>query len=324
LLNPRGISPPSVPGFPSAVPTSAGALGATPAALPGVTPGAQDGAFYFLQYATPRIHPVTPVFDPWATTIPAAPTGAAPFDLNRVRRDFPILDERVNGRKLVWLDNAATTQKPRQVIERLSHFYEHENSNIHRAAHALAARSSDAYEAARDKVRAFLGASSSEEIVFVRGATEAINLVAHGWGRSTLVAGDEIILSHLEHHANIVPWQQVAAATGAVIKVIPVDDDGQLLLDEYAKLLGPKTRVVSVTQVSNALGTVTPVQQITAMAHAAGAHRPFRICRSMCGPSDAIGMSFRAIRSSAPPGSESFMAPRKCCPSCRPGRGAAT
>ena len=271
LLTPRGAALPSIPGQPTAVPVSAGHLHPAPAAPPGAVPSAADAAYYFLSYQTPHTHAVAPVKDPWSTTIPVAGAGPSPIDFHRVRRDFPILDERVNGRRLIWLDNAATTQKPRQVIERLSHFYEHENSNIHRAAHALAARATDAYEAARDKVRAFLNAGRSEEIVFVRGATEAINLIAHSWGRATLQPGDEIVLSHLEHHANIVPWQQVAAATGAVIKVIPVDDDGPILLDAYGALLSPKTRIVSFTQVSNALGTVTPVQQMTRMAHGAGA-----------------------------------------------------
>jgi cysteine desulfurase/selenocysteine lyase len=194
-----------------------------------------------------------------------------PFDVNRVRNDFPILQERVNGRPLVWLDNAATTQKPWQVISRLSHFYEHENSNIHRAAHELAARATDAYESARKKVADFLNASSVNEIVFVRGSTEAINLVAKSWGEQNLKEGDEIIISYLEHHANIVPWQQLAAKNGAKLKVIPVDDDGQVLLDEYARLLGPRTRIVSFTQVSNALGTITPAKLMVEMAHQAGA-----------------------------------------------------
>ena len=166
--------------------------------------------------------------------------GHLPFDVDLVRRDFPILEERVNGRPLVWLDNAATTQKPRAVIDRLTYFYEHENSNIHRAAHELAARATDAYEDARDKVRAFLNASSTDEIVFVRGATEAINLVAQTWGRQHIGKDDEIVVTWLEHHANIVPWQQLAEETGARLRVIPVDDHGQILLDEYGKLLGPK------------------------------------------------------------------------------------
>lgn len=193
------------------------------------------------------------------------------FDVHAVRRDFPVLQERVNGKQLVWFDNAATTHKPQSVIDRIAYFYAHENSNIHRAAHELAARATDAYEGAREKVRAFLCAGSVEEIIFVRGATEAINLVAKTWGWQNVGDGDEIIVSHLEHHANIVPWQQLAAAKGARLLVIPVDDTGQVLLDEYKKLLSDRTKIVSVTQVSNALGTVVPVKEIVDLAHRAGA-----------------------------------------------------
>lgn len=193
------------------------------------------------------------------------------FDASLVKKDFPILRETVNGKPLVWFDNAATTQKPQSVIDRIAYFYEHENSNIHRAAHELAARASDAYEAAREKVKAFLNASSVNEIVFVRGATEGINLVASTWGEQNLNSGDEIIVSNLEHHANIVPWKRLTDKKGLKLRVIPVDDDGQILLDEYAKLLNSKTRLVSFTQVSNALGTVTPAKKIVEMAHAAGA-----------------------------------------------------
>jgi cysteine desulfurase / selenocysteine lyase len=206
---------------------------------------------------------------------PAIPQASAsahpPFDVHAIRRDFPILQERVNGRQIVWFDNAATTQKPQAVIDRLAYFYAHENSNIHRAAHELAARATDAYEGARETVRRFIGAGSSEEIVFVRGTTEAINLVAKSWGARHIGPGDEIIVSHLEHHANIVPWQQLAAEKGARIRVIPVDDSGQVLLQEYQRLLNDRTKLVAVTQVSNALGTVVPVQDIVAMAHRAGA-----------------------------------------------------
>jgi cysteine desulfurase / selenocysteine lyase len=193
------------------------------------------------------------------------------FDIGSVRRDFPILRERVNGKPLIWLDNAATTQKPQSVIDRISYFYEHENSNIHRAAHELAARATDAYEDARSKVAHFLNASSSKEIVFVRGATEAINLVAQGWGRRHINKGDEIVISWIEHHANIVPWQMLAAEKGAILRVAPVDGDGQILLEEYEKLLNPRTRLVSITQVSNALGTITPAHQMVQMAHRYGA-----------------------------------------------------
>ena len=202
---------------------------------------------------------------------PVPASAHPPFDVHAVRRDFPILAERVNGRQLVWFDNAATTQKPQAVIDRLAYFYAHENSNIHRAAHELAARSTDAYEAARNKVARFLGASTAEEIIFVRGSTEAINLVAQSWGRANLGPGDEIVLSHLEHHANIVPWQQIASEKGAKIRVIPVDDSGQILLEEYRKLLNDRTKIVAVTQVSNALGTVVPVREIVQAAHAVGA-----------------------------------------------------
>ncbi len=200
-----------------------------------------------------------------------APSARPPFDVYAVRRDFPILSERVNGKPLVWFDNAATTQKPQSVIDRIAWFYAHENSNIHRAAHELAARATDAYEAARNKVQRFLGAGSADEIIFVRGATEAINLVAKTWGVQNIGEGDEIVVSLLEHHANIVPWQQLAAQVGAKIRVIPVDDSGQLKLDELQKLLNARTKLVSVTQVSNALGTVTPINQVIDMAHAAGA-----------------------------------------------------
>ena len=193
------------------------------------------------------------------------------FDVETVRRDFPILHERVHGRQLVWLDNAATTQKPQAVIDRLAYFYAHENSNVHRAAHALAARATDAYEGARVKVADYLGASSSDDIVFTRGTTEAINLVAQAWGRKYVGPGDEIVISHLEHHANIVPWQQLAEQTGAKLKVIPVDDDGQLLMDAYGDLLSDRTRLVSVSQVSNVLGTIVPVTEVIEAAHRVGA-----------------------------------------------------
>jgi len=203
--------------------------------------------------------------------VPGAESAKTPFDVNLIRRDFPILSERVNGRPLVWLDNAATTQKPQSVIDRLKYFYEHENSNIHRAAHELAARATDAYEGAREKVRGFLNAPSTKEIVFVRGATEAINLVAKSWGAQNIGSNDEIVITWLEHHANIVPWQQLAREKGARLRVVPVDDTGQILLEEYGKLLGPRTKLVSFPQVSNALGTVTPAKQVVDMAHAAGA-----------------------------------------------------
>ncbi|WP_276485679.1 family 2A encapsulin nanocompartment cargo protein cysteine desulfurase [Paraflavitalea pollutisoli] len=209
-------------------------------------------AYYFQEHRSPEFHP-------WG------------FDVNTVKKDFPILAERVNGRPLVWLDNAATTQKPKQVIDRISYFYQHENSNIHRAAHELAARATDAYESARKKVQTYINAGSPNEIVFVRGTTEGINLVAKSWGEQYLQAGDEIIVTHLEHHANIVPWQQLAAKKGLKLRVVPVDEDGQVLLEEYTKLLNSKTKLVAFTQVSNALGTITPAKAIIDLAHQAGA-----------------------------------------------------
>jgi cysteine desulfurase/selenocysteine lyase len=194
-----------------------------------------------------------------------------PFDVQAIRRDFPILQERVHGKPLIWLDNAATTQKPQSVLDRLSHFYAHENSNIHRAAHELAARATDAYEAARDKVRRFINAGSVKEIIFVRGTTEAINLVSQSWGRQNIQKDEEIVITWLEHHANIVPWQMLCAEKGAHLRVAPVDNAGQVILDEYQKLLGPRTRLVAFAQVSNALGTVTPAQEMIEMAHRYGA-----------------------------------------------------
>ena len=244
------------------------------AQLPGINSIFDEPSFYFLSAGNYFSGPEGTIpFPGHAHTeqkqLPVQPKMA--FDINAIRSDFPVLNERVNGRQLIWLDNAATTQKPRQVIDRVSYYYEHENSNIHRAAHELAARATDAYELARKKVQAFLNASSPNEIVFVRGATEAINLVAKSWGEQNLKEGDEIIITHLEHHANIVPWQQLSAKKGTNIKVIPVDDDGQILLDEYAKLLGPKTKLVSFPHVSNALGTITPAKKIVEMAHHIGA-----------------------------------------------------
>lgn len=190
--------------------------------------------------------------------------------LAQIRNDFPILNEKINGHDLVWLDNGATTQRPQQVIDRLSYYYTHENSNVHRGAHELAARSTDAYENARQITADFIGAPSKDNIVFVRGTTEAINLVANAYVKPLLQPGDEIILTLLEHHANIVPWQLICEETGAVIKVVPVDKTGQLIISEYEKLFTKRTKFVSATHVSNALGTVTPIEELVAIAHAHG------------------------------------------------------
>ena len=259
------------------------------------------------------------------------PGASAPFDPQMVRGDFPILAERVNGRQLVWLDNAATTQKPRAVIDRLTYFYEHENSNIHRGAHELAARATDAYEAARRSVARFLGAPSSDDIVFVRGTTEAINLVAKSWGPANVGPDDEILLSHLEHHANIVPWQQLAEEQGARLRVIPVDDRGQLLLDEYRNLLNDRTRLVAVTHVSNALGTVVPVgrdrpPRPTPPGPGCSSTAPSRCptCASTSRPSTPTSTSSPATRSSVRPASGPCTASPRCWSPCLPGRAAAT
>ena len=222
-------------------------------------PNANDERFYFIDKG--NVANIKPVAQ---STHPA-------FDANLVRKDFPILNELVNGRPLIWLDNAATTQKPQSVIDRISYFYQHENSNIHRAAHEIAARATDAYEGVREKVRRFINAPSVDNVIFVRGTTEAINLVAKTWGAKHLGQGDEIVISHLEHHANIVPWQQLCTETAAILRVAPVDDSGQILLAEYQKLLTSRTKLVSFTQVSNALGTVTPAAQMIQMAHRVGA-----------------------------------------------------
>ena len=194
-----------------------------------------------------------------------------PFDVESIRRDFPILRRKVRGKPLIWLDSAATSQKPQAVIDRVSRFYEYENSNIHRGSHTLADEAADAYEEARARVAAFLGAASPDEIVFVRGTTEGLNLLAAILGESSLRPDDEIVLTQAEHHANIVPWQFAAKRTGAVIRVAPVDDSGELILEEYARLLNPRTRIVSFTHIANAIGTVMPIREMTALAKHFGA-----------------------------------------------------
>lgn len=239
-----------------------------PLSWPAPPPTGGDEADYYFLTPTGLSEPPTSTD---VTATPTVPDDHEVFDVATLRRDFPILRETVNGKPLIWFDNAATTQKPQAVIDRLSYFYAHENSNIHRAAHELAARATDAYEDARDTVRRFIGASKTEEIVFVRGTTEAINLVAYAWGGKHLGAGDEIVITHLEHHANIVPWQLLSQHTGAVLKVAPVDDAGNLLMSEFEDLLGPRTKLVAATHVSNALGTVTPVEEIVALGHRYGA-----------------------------------------------------
>ncbi len=279
----KGLSPDRddlVPSTPATSPAAVGERPTVPLAVPLATP-----SFYFIEELETKIPDLpavvakpgqlvqVPGIDPLFVPQASGRSVQRPsfFDVHTIRQDFPILQERVNGKPLIWFDNAATTQKPQAVIDRLVHFYSHENSNVHRAAHELAARSTDAYEAARETVRRFLNASSANEIIFVRGTTEGINLVAKSWGQQTLQAGDEIVLTHLEHHANIVPWQQLAAQTGAKLRVVPVDDHGQILLAEYQQLLNSRTKLVAFSHVSNALGTITPAKQIIDLAHRVGA-----------------------------------------------------
>jgi cysteine desulfurase/selenocysteine lyase len=265
------VLPSSPPATLPAAPPEEADLRAQYAAVP--LPPATGTAAYSPQASVPPApsQPGVESFDFRPEMTPDLGRAKRPFDPHLIRRDFPILQERVHGHPLIWLDNAATTQKPNAVIDRLSYFYQHENSNVHRAAHTLAARATDAYESAREKVRRFINASSAREIVFVRGTTEGINLVAQAWGRRNVQKDDEIVITWLEHHANIVPWQQLCAEKGARLRVAPVDDRGEVVLEEYEKLLGPRTRLVAFTQVSNALGTITPAREMVEMAHRHGA-----------------------------------------------------
>ncbi len=216
--------------------------------LPFSLPDAPKEPYYFLREPKAPIH---------------QPEG---FDVLTIRKDFPVLHQKIHGKQLVWFDNAATTQKPLSVINAVAQFYANDNSNIHRGAHTLAARATDAYEGAREKIRQFIGAGSASEIIYVRGTTEGVNLVAQTWGRKFIQPGDEIVLSILEHHANIVPWQMLAQEKGARIKVVPVNDRGEIIMEEYTKLLGPRTKFVSLTQASNGLGTILPVREMIQLA----------------------------------------------------------
>jgi cysteine desulfurase/selenocysteine lyase len=251
---------PTIPGFPAGNciaqdlfrKFAGGADGQLPPAeLPQASTGFSDfatGPYYFLNEPVPQV------------------TKTEIFDVASVRRDFPVLHQNIHGKPLVWLDNAATTQKPLSVINAVSQFYSMDNSNIHRGAHTLAARATDAYEGAREKIRQFIGAGSTSEIIYVRGTTEGVNLVAQTWGRKFIQPGDEIVLSILEHHANIVPWQMLAQEKGAIIRVVPVNDRGEILMEEYTRLLGPRTRFVSLTQASNGLGTILPIREMIQLA----------------------------------------------------------
>jgi cysteine desulfurase/selenocysteine lyase len=195
---------------------------------------------------------------------------AAPLDMEKVRADFPILGERVHGRPLVYLDNAATSQKPKAVIQAISNYYLYDNANIHRGVHLLSQRATDAYENTRTATQRFIHARSASEIVFVRGTTEAINLVVQTYGRQHVRRGDEVLITAMEHHSNIVPWQMLCEETGAKLRVAPINDRGELILEEYERLLGPSTRMAAVSHVSNALGTINPVKEMIRMAHSRG------------------------------------------------------
>jgi cysteine desulfurase/selenocysteine lyase len=193
------------------------------------------------------------------------------LDVAALRRDFPILTERVNGKPLVYLDNAATTQKPASVIDALDAYYRHRNANVHRGVHTLSQRATDDYEAARARIARFIGGVATEEAIYTSGTTGGLNLVAQSYGRNVLRPGDDVVISALEHHSNIVPWQLVCAQTGASLKVVPVNDAGEIEMDAYERLLGPRTKIVAFTHVSNALGTITPIERVIRLAHDAGA-----------------------------------------------------
>lgn len=194
------------------------------------------------------------------------------FDISTIRDQFPVLDQQVHGKKLVYLDNAATTQKPQQVIDAIVHYYQHDNANIHRGIHTLAERATSSFEQTRDIVKDFIGARYREEVIFTRGTTEGINLVASTFGRQEVKAGDEILVTAMEHHSNMVPWHMLAAEKGAIVKIIPINDAGELLMDEFEKLLSPKTKIIAIVHASNSLGTVNPIEQIIAKAHTIGAY----------------------------------------------------
>jgi cysteine desulfurase / selenocysteine lyase len=203
-----------------------------------------------------------------STAVHRTGLGSASLDMERIRRDFPILEQTIHGKKLVYLDNAATSQKPRAVIDAIVRYYEHLNANIHRGVHTLSVRATEAHDEARETVRRFIQAADANEIIFVRGATEAVNLVAQTYGRANVGAGDEVLITAMEHHSNIVPWQMLCDEKGAHLRVAPINDAGELELDGFEKLLSPRTRIVAVAHVSNALGTVNPVRKIVQLAHA--------------------------------------------------------
>jgi len=235
----------------------------------------------------------------------------AGFDVEKIREDFPVLKQNIHGKPLVYLDSAATAQKPFAVIDAIRRFHEVDCANIHRGVHELSQRSTAAYEETRSKVKRFVNSRFTNELIFVRGTTEGINLVSSSWGRKNVKAGDEIVISAMEHHSNIVPWQMLCEETGAKLRVIPMNERGELLMEEYQKLLNPRTRMVAVTHVSNALGTINPVREIIQMAHQAGALAPVRL-RSR-GVSVRAGALSKQTR--RPPSGRGFCGPpQRHCP----------
>ena len=265
-----------------------------------------------------------------AATNAAVAMAQAPYDVERVRADFPILGRKVHGKPLVYLDNAASAQKPRLVIDAVRRVYEQEYANVHRGLHFLSERATAAYEEAREKVCGLINAGASREIIFTRNATEAINLVAASYGRTFLQAGDEIIISELEHHSNIVPWQMLRDQKDLVLKVAPISDDGELILPAFEALLGPRTKLVAVAHVSNVLGTILPVGEIIRLAHAVGAvvlldgcqavnHMPVDVARWT-----AISTRSPATSSTARLASACCMAEKRFWTPCRPTWAAAT
>jgi SufS family cysteine desulfurase len=252
-----GGSRPNAAGQTAPAPEASGTKG-------GATDSVASPGYYFIQRAESVAPPGSPSFPP------GSPPSPARFDVESIRRDFPALAQLVNGQPLVWLDNAATTHKPQSVLDATSRFYGRDNSNIHRGAHTLAARATDLFEEGREKVRRFIGAGDTKEIVFVRGTTEAINLVAQTYGRKNIGPGDEILLTTMEHHANIVPWQMLAEQTGAAIRVAPINDRGELIVEQFAALLGSRTKIVALAHVGNSLGTINPAGELISLAHAYG------------------------------------------------------
>ncbi len=233
-----------------------------------------DGSLPYFLTSTPRSAPAIPQVAAPTAPAPPVPSASSPLDAIKLRAQFPALQQSVNGHPLVWLDNGATTHKPQQVIDAVSGYYERDNSNVHRSAHTLAVRSTNAIDRARHQVARFLGAQQADEVVFVRGTTEAINLVASSWGRVNLRPGDEVLVSWLEHHANIVPWQFACQTAGAKLRPIPVTDAGDIDLAAYHRMLGPRTKLVALTHVSNVVGTVLPIEEMADAARSHGATAP--------------------------------------------------